>query len=152
MNPTLMVGAVVAILVIGAVVVLGMGARNTGDSSMTAEDINPANDNSDMVADEGPLTDEELIPENAIEVEGGNFSFSPNEIRVKAGEPVTIKLNSADLMHNFVVDELNVRTEVVKAGTFGVITFTPTEPGEYEFYCGVGSHRANGMVGTLIVE
>lgn len=148
-----MVVGVVAVLVIGAVVVLGMGARDTGDSeSMMTQDSNPANDSGEMITDETPLSDEELIPENAIEVEGGNFTFSPNEIRVKAGETVTIKLNATDLRHNFVIDELNVRTEVIEAGSSGAITFTPTEPGKYEFYCGVGTHRANGMVGTLIVE
>ena len=34
----------------------------------------------------------------------------------------------------------------------GTITFVPLEPGEYVFYCTIGSHRQLGMEGRLIVE
>jgi len=147
MNPMLLVGIIVAVLIIGAVVVLGMGASNTADSvaEKTENTVAP-------IATTQSETMDEAAPENVIEVEGGSFYFKPNEIRVKAGETVTIKLNSADMMHDFVIDELDVRTEIVQGGSSGSVTFTPTEPGEYEFYCSVSNHRAQGMVGTLIVE
>jgi len=32
------------------------------------------------------------------------------------------------------------------------VTFVADKAGEYEFYCSVGQHRANGMVGKLIVK
>ena len=56
------------------------------------------------------------------------------------------------MMHDFVIDELNVKSEIIKSGETGEVEFTPDTIGEFEFYCSVGQHRANGMVGTLIVE
>jgi len=37
------------------------------------------------------------------------------------------------------------------AGETVTVTFTPTEPGTYEFYCTVPGHREAGMIGTLVV-
>lgn len=87
-----------------------------------------------------------------IEVEGGSFYYAPDEIRVKRGEPVRITLNSVDAMHDFVIDELDVKTPVIQAGETATVEFTPETAGEYTFYCSVGQHRQLGMVGTLIVE
>jgi cytochrome c oxidase subunit 2 len=87
-----------------------------------------------------------------VEVEGGSFYYKPNEIRVRKGQPVKITLNSVDAMHDLVIDELDVKTEIVKSGESTEVEFTPNEVGDFEFYCSVGQHRANGMVGTLIVE
>ena len=139
MNPMLIGGIVVAILVVGAVVLFGMQG-NTPEPATTPGES--------MMEEE----EDAMMAENTIEVEGGAFYFEPNEIRVNAGEPVTIKLNSVDMMHDFVIDELDVQTEIIQGGNSGTVTFTPTEPGTYEFYCSVGNHRAQGMEGTLIVE
>ena len=37
-------------------------------------------------------------------------------------------------------------------GGSGTLEFTPTEPGEYEYYCTVPGHKEAGMLGTLVVE
>ena len=39
----------------------------------------------------------------------------------------------------------------LESGTDGVLEFTPTEAGAYEFMCTVTGHAAAGMTGTLIV-
>jgi uncharacterized cupredoxin-like copper-binding protein len=36
-------------------------------------------------------------------------------------------------------------------GATGTVTFTPTEPGTYEYFCTVAGHKEAGMVGTLTV-
>ena len=36
-------------------------------------------------------------------------------------------------------------------GHVGNVTFTPTEAGEYEYYCTVAGHKVSGMVGKLTV-
>lgn len=86
-----------------------------------------------------------------IMVEGGMYYYKPNRIEAKVGEPITVVFSNVDGMHDFVIDELNVRTEVIKTGEKETVTFTPTKAGEYEFYCSVGDHRQMGMVGTLVV-
>ena len=87
-----------------------------------------------------------------IDVEAGNFSFSPNEITVKLGQTVRINLTAADLQHNFSLDEFDVSSEIVAEGESTTVEFLADQTGEFEFYCNVGSHRAQGQVGTLIIE
>lgn len=87
-----------------------------------------------------------------ISIEGDSFYFKPNEIRVKKGQKVRIEMKSVSMMHDFVIDELNVKMPVTKSGDTGVVEFTADTAGTFEFYCSVGEHRSKGQVGTLIVE
>lgn len=87
-----------------------------------------------------------------IEVEGGSFYFKPNEIKVKRGEKVKIVFKSVSMMHDFVVEELNIRVPITKSGNTSTIEFVAEKIGEFEYYCSVGSHREMGQVGKLIVE
>lgn len=87
-----------------------------------------------------------------IEVEAGSFYYKPNEIRVKKGTKVKIVMKSMDMMHDFNIDELNVKLPIVKSGETGTVEFTATKAGTFEYYCSVGSHRKMGQVGKLIVE
>lgn len=97
-------------------------------------------------------TSEDVQASEIITVEGGNYYYKPNEITVKAGQKVTIEFSAKGMMHDFVIDELGVKTPVIQAGKTATVEFTPMQPGEYTFYCSVGDHRAKGMEGTLIVE
>lgn len=87
-----------------------------------------------------------------VEVEAGSFYYEPNEIRVKQGETVRIVMTSVDMMHDFKIDELGVSLPITRNGETNEVEFTADTVGEFEFYCSVGEHRANGQVGTLIVE
>ena len=86
-----------------------------------------------------------------ITVEGGMFYYKPNEIRVKKGETVKITFTNKGGIHDFVLDEFNIKTKQIKEGEEETIEFTADEVGEFEFYCSVGDHRQKGMVGKLIV-
>lgn len=86
-------------------------------------------------------------------VDGSEFKFSMTSITLKKGEKVKLTLtNSGKMPHDFVVDELGVKTKTIKNGESDTIEFTPDKTGSFEFYCSVGSHRAMGMKGTMIVE
>jgi len=56
------------------------------------------------------------------------------------------------MLHDFVIDELNVKTEQFseQEKQFSV-TFTADQMGEFVYYCSVPGHRQAGMWGTLVV-
>lgn len=87
-----------------------------------------------------------------IMITGGNYYFRPNELRVKKGDTVKIIFKNDGGTHDFVIDALKVKSDLVQSGGQTTITFTPTKVGTFEFYCSVGSHRQMGMQGTLLVE
>ena len=147
-------------LVVAAVVlILGLGYYFMNMTTKKADEKTDVGVNSQMPAPDNNGEDvNEMVVENnedqglSVSVEGGMFYFKPNKIVVKKGQPVTITFTNAAGMHDFVIDDLDVKSEVIGAGESNVITFTPTEAGEFEFYCSVSDHKAKGMVGTLIVE
>ncbi len=78
---------------------------------------------------------------NHIEVTASRFSFSPNEITVKKGDPVTITVHSSDVTHGLVIPDLGIRTEV-KKGQSEDLTLTPEAAGTFQgkcaHFCGKG--------------
>ena len=102
---------------------------------------------------------EELGMDETLEVtmDTGEFFFAPDTLEVKPGQTVELTLTNSEgeMPHDFVIDELDVQSDEIVQGEETVVTFTVPESaaGEtYEFYCSVGQHRANGMVGTLVVS
>lgn len=95
----------------------------------------------------------EEVKENVgqIVIEAGSFYFKPNLIQVKKGEKIKVVLSAVSMMHNFYLDEFSVKSDTIKSGESTSFEFTADKVGEFEFYCGVGQHRANGQVGKLIV-
>jgi nitrite reductase (NO-forming) len=85
-------------------------------------------------------------------VRGVNYAFDVSEIKVKKGETVTINFESTDGFHDFVVDAFGAKTKKVQPGVKTSVTFVADESGTFEYYCSVGSHKMQGMVGKLIVE
>lgn len=98
---------------------------------------------------------------NVIEVTANMGGFDKPEIRVKAGEPVTVRLTSLDNehhtdgggQHQWAVDDLGVNV-VAQPLSSNTVTFTPAQPGEFTFYCDIccGGRANPTMNGTLIVE
>jgi plastocyanin len=87
-----------------------------------------------------------------FDLTGHNFAFSQDLIRVKKGDTVTINFASTEGFHDWVIDQFDARTSRVNAGGRTSIEFVANEVGTFEFYCSVGNHRQQGMVGTLIIE
>ncbi len=94
--------------------------------------------------------------EVAYDVEMSSFSFSEKTMQAKAGEAIKVKLTNTEGFHDFVIDELNVASSKLAEGKSEVIEITVpagTKTGTtYEYYCSVGNHRQQGMVGTLTVK
>lgn len=88
-----------------------------------------------------------------VEVKMHSYYFEPNRIVVKAGQPVDLVLKNKTKFypHNFtIVDSTLSMSESAWLGT-DHLRFTPTAPGEYEFFCHVDHHSKKGMTGTLVV-
>lgn len=85
-------------------------------------------------------------------VEGGMFYFAPEMMEVNKGDTVRIVFKNAEGKHDWVIDEFNARTAILDAGEEETIEFVADQTGSFEYYCSVGSHRAQGMKGTLTVK
>jgi plastocyanin len=144
-NPML-IGAVVVAVILAAVA--GLFFMNKNKQAETVNDTSTAPVLESPTATEGGQTSGDVL---AVEVSAKAFSFSPKTINAKLGQTVRVTLNSADLQHDFVIDELSVNSGTVTAGNSTTFEFLASEVGEFEFYCSVGNHRAMGMVGKLIV-
>ncbi|PJE76673.1 hypothetical protein COV05_03270 [Candidatus Uhrbacteria bacterium CG10_big_fil_rev_8_21_14_0_10_48_16] len=146
-----------------ALVLLGAGCTQQDDAlDVTTLDITTSSGsvitqqvgtNTTTTTEDGILVTEIMLGEPAdveIEMESGNFFFSPSELVINQGETVAITFAKNAGTHTFVIDELDIRYEIAEGETY---YFTaPDKAGSYAFYCDIGSHRQFGMEGTLIVE
>ena len=97
---------------------------------------------------------------NVIDISADMGGFSRKEVRIKAGEPVTVRLRSLDNSHHtdgggkhqWAVDELRVNIIAPPEGS-SYQTFTPDKPGTYTFYCDIccGGRANPTMSGRLVV-
>lgn len=112
-----------------------------------------------------------------VTLQAAEFSFEPSRVEVMAGQQVTITMeNIGTVEHDFVIQEIPVEQsaagseqatpghtmdemEVEPAVHMGAmpgmnssVTFVPTKPGTYEFFCAIPGHKEAGMVGTLDVR
>lgn len=125
------------------------GQPTTNDAEQTTAASTPA-----------PVSDLQGSSENVtadgvreITIEGSEFKFSLNALTFTSGQPVRLIFKNAGKMpHDWVVDELGVRTKIIEGGKEDIIEFTPDKAGTYEYYCSVGKHREMGMKGMLTVE
>jgi cytochrome c oxidase subunit 2 len=80
-------------------------------------------------------------PTERIEINAKRFSYQPNEITVKKGQPVTLVFHSEDVSHGFASDDFHVKADIPKRSTVQV-TFTPEEVGDFTgkcaHFCGAG--------------
>lgn len=86
-----------------------------------------------------------------IEISAKRFSYSPGEITVKKGQPVTLVLKSLDVGHGLRLRDFGVDIKV-KAGGTGEATFTPDKVGDFTGHCSVFCGSGHGsMTFTLHV-
>jgi uncharacterized cupredoxin-like copper-binding protein len=87
-----------------------------------------------------------------VDVLAVDIAFEPKEFTIPANTDVTVTLtNDGALQHDFTVDELGIKSELLNGGETTTVTINAAA-GSYEFYCSVTGHREAGMVGTLTVE
>lgn len=84
-----------------------------------------------------------------IDITAKRFSFAPNEITVKRGQPVTVIVTSADVGHGLRIRELNIDLKV-KAGGQAEVTFTPDKVGDFKGHCSVFCGSGHGSMTFII--
>jgi plastocyanin len=88
-----------------------------------------------------------------IQVTAQNIRFNPDTLTVKAGQAVTVDITNKDSVpHTFEIEGVEGAGIGVPPGGEGTVEFTIDQPGTYTIFCGVENHRAQGMVGRLIVQ
>jgi cytochrome c oxidase subunit 2 len=92
------------------------------------------------------------VPHETIEMTAEHFHFTPEDLHVKQGTLLTLKIKSIDGTHGFNLGDFGVDIRLEEGVTNTVEIYLPKK-GEYGFrcshFCGLG-HL--GMKGTLHVE
>lgn len=151
--------AIAAVILIGAVayIFVNRTAQTTPQAAQTQETVQPTSVQTEPTAPES-TAQESMGQKDAttgvttFQISAQNFSFSVPEIRVKMGSKVKIVLTNNEGMHNWTIDEFNAKTSTIQAGKSAEVEFIASKKGNFEYYCSVGNHRQQGMVGNLIVE
>lgn len=136
MKKVVIPAVIVAIAVIGGLVLLKPGSPSRSPAPAKETAMAPAN----------------AAGELAVQMEAGSFYYKPNVMSAKKGQKVKITFHSVSMMHNFNIDELGIRSPMVRNGDTATFEFTPDRIGSFEYYCSVGQHRQLGQVGTLTVQ
>jgi plastocyanin len=84
---------------------------------------------------------------------GGAKKFTESTLTAKAGTVTVEFANQSQLPHAVEIEGNGVETKTeVVTGQDAPPLNVDLKPGEYEFYCPVGDHRAEGMEGKLTVR
>jgi len=126
---TLYIGAILLVLVIGGFFFF------RGGSSVV---------NGNVVSEGVQIVPGEI---QQVVISEKNLNYYPNEIKVKAGQPVSIKLDSSvkGCLRSFNIKDLGVSKYARTPSE--TIDFTPTKKGTFRFACSMGMGY-----GKIIVE
>jgi len=107
--------------------------------------------------------------DGSLRVRAFEWGFEPSNIILERGQQVSIEfVNDGSTLHDLRISDLEA-TGVISQGSglsadngelfvaaddgkSGTLVFTPTDAGEFDFYCTLPRHRGLGMKGTLTVE
>jgi cytochrome c oxidase subunit II len=80
-----------------------------------------------------------------IDITAHRFTYDPDEITLKKGEPVVLVLKSQDVPHGLRIRELNVEVKVGAHGT-AQVQFTPDKTGDFVGQCFVFCGSGHGSM------
>ena len=88
-----------------------------------------------------------------VDISETEFKLDPSDPTVKAGSVTFDVSNDGTTTHNLEVEGNGVEevTDDLDAGSTGQLT-VDLQPGTYEIYCSIDSHRDQGMEGKLTVS
>ena len=88
-----------------------------------------------------------------INLTAHRFTYDPDEITLKKGEPVVLVVKSQDVPHGLRIKELNVALKIPAHGT-AQAQFTPDKAGDFVGQCSVfcGSGHGSMKITLHVVE
>lgn len=155
------IGIIIAIIIIGGGWYYFGGSGNQ-EGAMMDDGQQMMEDGDAMMEDDGDAMEGDAMMDDGdhmmmdgdvkvFTVEGSNFKFVPSTMTAKKGDTVRVVFKNVGGFHDFVIDEFDVATAQINDGAEETVEFVVDEAGTFEYYCSVGTHREQGMVGTLIV-
>lgn len=76
-----------------------------------------------------------------IDIVAKRFTYVPDEITLKKGEPVILRIRSVDVTHGLSIEQFNIKGDVAK-NKKSTYSFTPDRTGDFEgkcsHFCGSG--------------
>ena len=88
-----------------------------------------------------------------IEISARRFEFTPNQITIKKGETVTLRVTAEDRDHGFLQEDLGIDLDLTP-GKVAEITITPQTAGRFTAICDTfcGSGHGNMKMVINVVE
>jgi len=89
-----------------------------------------------------------------VNISETEYKLDPSEPTVQAGTVSFKTTNDGSITHNLEVEGPNGEQELepdLAPGQSGTLTVDLSQPGKYEFYCPIDSHRERGMEGEITV-
>ena len=105
------------------------------------------------------------------------LAYAPTTLQVMSGQPVEVTFqNTGSVEHDFSITAIDLAGSPTSTGEAqsghmigstgdqpklhvaatvsgqNTLTFTPTKPGQYQYYCTVAGHKDAGMIGVLTVK
>ncbi len=89
--------------------------------------------------------------ERVVAIKAKRFTYTPDKVVLKRGEPVVLELTTEDRKHGFKLPALDVRADVLP-GQVARVRIVPDKTGTFAFYCDsfCGSGHEE-MDGTIVV-
>lgn len=89
--------------------------------------------------------------DKVIKVVARKFTYAPDRILLKKGQPVVLEFTTLDVPMGFNAPDFGVRTDILP-GMASRVRFTPDKVGEFGFHCDLfcGSGHED-MIGTIVV-
>lgn len=133
----------------GGLLVVPVAGLAWAGATAGRQDATPG-DSADASPEASPMASPTAVEE--IVVEAQDILYDITEITIPADTDVTITLvNKGVLEHDLVIEELDIATELLRAGETGSIVVN-VPAGTYEYWCTVTGHKELGMRGTLTAE
>jgi len=87
--------------------------------------------------------------EKVIKITARRFTYLPNQVTLKKGEPVVLEFASADVVMGFSAPDFNVRADIVP-GQPARVRLVPDKVGTFPYicdiFCGDGHEQMGGTI------